>query len=154
MIRRPPRSTLFPYTTLFRSAAIKHDRVTSDTRIEAAEDALGRGAEGVDVRRDRERHLLALDPEVTTGVSRERRTETCELPAKCSARIVGLGEEQSRQIAPGDRPVRRHDVTEKGESFGLQVEGDGPFLREPRRRTQQADPFVTHHPHLQTLRFP
>src|SRR2546422_1304023 len=24
MIRRPPRSTLFPYTTLFRSGAIKH----------------------------------------------------------------------------------------------------------------------------------
>src|SRR3712207_335800 len=24
MIRRPPRSTLFPYTTLFRSALIKH----------------------------------------------------------------------------------------------------------------------------------
>src|SRR2546430_6290060 len=27
MIRRPPRSTLFPYTTLFRSASVKvHDR--------------------------------------------------------------------------------------------------------------------------------
>src|SRR3712207_8985733 len=27
MIRRPPRSTLFPYTTLFRSAALRHHRV-------------------------------------------------------------------------------------------------------------------------------
>src|SRR2546430_10293820 len=27
MIRRPPRSTLFPYTTLFRSAVIHGDRV-------------------------------------------------------------------------------------------------------------------------------
>src|SRR2546426_9230025 len=26
MIRRPPRSTLFPYTTLFRSRQGKHDR--------------------------------------------------------------------------------------------------------------------------------
>src|SRR2546429_6517335 len=26
MIRRPPRSTLFPYTTLFRSAALYHER--------------------------------------------------------------------------------------------------------------------------------
>src|SRR3712207_7951870 len=26
MIRRPPRSTLFPYTTLFRSAAARRDR--------------------------------------------------------------------------------------------------------------------------------
>src|SRR5438067_7927280 len=25
MIRRPPRSTLFPYTTLFRSAHVDHD---------------------------------------------------------------------------------------------------------------------------------
>src|SRR3989475_6909279 len=28
MIRRPPRSTLFPYTTLFRSGACGTDRVT------------------------------------------------------------------------------------------------------------------------------
>src|SRR3712207_8852401 len=30
MIRRPPRSTLFPYTTLFRSARPAHASVTSD----------------------------------------------------------------------------------------------------------------------------
>src|SRR3712207_3970957 len=30
MIRRPPRSTLFPYTTLFRSAAAGADRVAVD----------------------------------------------------------------------------------------------------------------------------
>src|SRR2546426_6739139 len=29
MIRRPPRSTLFPYTTLFRSSATRLSRVTS-----------------------------------------------------------------------------------------------------------------------------
>src|SRR2546423_10679196 len=28
MIRRPPRSTLFPYTTLFRSALVDHARGT------------------------------------------------------------------------------------------------------------------------------
>src|SRR5258705_1242877 len=44
MIRRPPRSTLFPYTTLFRSCALVVER-----------DA-GRGAEAVEasVLRDRE----------------------------------------------------------------------------------------------------
>src|SRR3989442_11540789 len=26
MIRRPPRSTLFPYTTLFRSVGVRHER--------------------------------------------------------------------------------------------------------------------------------
>src|SRR2546429_6692911 len=29
MIRRPPRSTLFPYTTLFRSAAIERELVAA-----------------------------------------------------------------------------------------------------------------------------
>src|SRR3712207_8921898 len=33
MIRRPPRSTLFPYTTLFRSMAIGFDE-TLDERLE------------------------------------------------------------------------------------------------------------------------
>src|SRR3712207_7782272 len=32
MIRRPPRSTLFPYTTLFRSAEQRHDRPGHDER--------------------------------------------------------------------------------------------------------------------------
>src|SRR3712207_7611260 len=29
MIRRPPRSTLFPYTTLFRSPPLAHDRAAA-----------------------------------------------------------------------------------------------------------------------------
>src|SRR2546427_5427638 len=37
MIRRPPRSTLFPYTTLFRSAqAIRSERVTQRVSAVAA----------------------------------------------------------------------------------------------------------------------
>src|SRR3712207_8235612 len=31
MIRRPPRSTLFPYTTLFRSRAASHQRIASSS---------------------------------------------------------------------------------------------------------------------------
>src|SRR3712207_7234086 len=33
MIRRPPRSTLFPYTTLFRSATLTHELRTPLTAI-------------------------------------------------------------------------------------------------------------------------
>src|SRR3712207_8334044 len=33
MIRRPPRSTLFPYTTLFRSAAPANSRASPDWRM-------------------------------------------------------------------------------------------------------------------------
>src|SRR5256885_12153721 len=44
MIRRPPRSTLFPYTTLFRSLAIVHAANVADGAVRAATypDAVGR----------------------------------------------------------------------------------------------------------------
>src|SRR2546426_7497405 len=47
MIRRPPRSTLFPYTTLFRSVRAGAGEGASDARAESAQ-ALepGRRAEG------------------------------------------------------------------------------------------------------------
>src|SRR3712207_7534675 len=47
MIRRPPRSTLFPYTTLFRSSRPKKPREDSDLSDEA-----------IDYRRKVERDLL------------------------------------------------------------------------------------------------
>src|SRR3712207_7726728 len=37
MIRRPPRSTLFPYTTLFRSGATTVDRNDADAIVGATE---------------------------------------------------------------------------------------------------------------------
>src|SRR2546430_7709294 len=36
MIRRPPRSTLFPYTTLFRSISIPKFRAAIDAKVHAA----------------------------------------------------------------------------------------------------------------------
>src|SRR3712207_8285188 len=47
MIRRPPRSTLFPYTTLFRSsaalsAAAQSDRDTATTHLNEAGEVAGR----------------------------------------------------------------------------------------------------------------
>src|SRR5256885_13327671 len=41
MIRRPPRSTLFPYTTLFRSQTHKHPQETSSMTVYAAPGAAG-----------------------------------------------------------------------------------------------------------------
>src|SRR5947209_17360638 len=35
MIRRPPRSTLFPYTTLFRSVFIQRGKLKSDSLVAA-----------------------------------------------------------------------------------------------------------------------
>src|SRR5258706_5472154 len=44
MIRRPPRSTLFPYTTLFRSDEAQHVAIEGDTALQ-----VGRGKRGRDV---------------------------------------------------------------------------------------------------------
>src|SRR3712207_7477230 len=43
MIRRPPRSTLFPYTTLFRSGEVEHARVEA-LRGDRVADAVGEDA--------------------------------------------------------------------------------------------------------------
>src|SRR2546422_11565242 len=56
MIRRPPRSTLFPYTTLFRSAARRAVRLH-----EAADAVLGARGPDDDVVADHERgHRLGV----------------------------------------------------------------------------------------------
>src|SRR5256885_11819973 len=39
MIRRPPRSTLFPYTTLFRSGEVVQVQITSDSRAQVSASA-------------------------------------------------------------------------------------------------------------------
>src|SRR5687768_18241210 len=48
MIRRPPRSTLFPYTTLFRSAEKREERLHDRVRFIAlvGEEAVVAGADG------------------------------------------------------------------------------------------------------------
>src|SRR3712207_7542286 len=44
MIRRPPRSTLFPYTTLFRSGVL---RVAPEERVQLRQPVVGDGGEQV-----------------------------------------------------------------------------------------------------------
>src|SRR6266511_5511423 len=58
MIRRPPRSTLFPYTTLFRSPALCAPRV--QTAVEKACDELGRSEEHTSELQSRENLVCRL----------------------------------------------------------------------------------------------
>src|SRR3712207_9341362 len=63
MIRRPPRSTLFPYTTLFRSGLVEHHRRRAEQvalRREQPAQAVRRGVGGQDaaVRQVLERALV------------------------------------------------------------------------------------------------
>src|SRR5947208_6665780 len=70
MIRRPPRSTLFPYTTLFRSAEIARGR-TRDLREQDVDVRIGV---------DAGRPLLAVEPAVRRiDLVLERRRARSEL---------------------------------------------------------------------------
>src|SRR5688572_31348028 len=51
MIRRPPRSTLFPYTTLFRSAGSRTERCSMSNILTARQDCLARSDELDDLAR-------------------------------------------------------------------------------------------------------
>src|SRR3712207_8924358 len=74
MIRRPPRSTLFPYTTLFRSAGLRWQRIPLTLSFRSTEPLL----EAVD--------RVFADPARTPGLTaaREPRSEehTSELQSR------------------------------------------------------------------------
>src|SRR2546422_9570610 len=80
MIRRPPRSTLFPYTTLFRSPRIR------DVLRRHPRDALGMDVLEVDEGAERQRHkdlelvggVHALDVEGRVGLRVARRLRFLE----------------------------------------------------------------------------
>src|SRR3712207_9148484 len=56
MIRRPPRSTLFPYTTLFRSGELAAEVVSGQAAIH--QEAFGRHGEGMVIHCRRETSFL------------------------------------------------------------------------------------------------
>src|SRR5258707_1408542 len=77
MIRRPPRSTLFPYTTLFRSVLVGH------ARIDVSE-VVGEGADVVVVVLGPAREVLARELAARPGDAERRRSEehTSELQSR------------------------------------------------------------------------
>src|SRR5256885_3246681 len=98
MIRRPPRSTLFPYTTLFRSVA---ERVVADQLAGDVVDA------ELDVRLDRHEDV-EIDPRpgrrsISTSSCRSRRTRseehTSELQSPCNLVCRLLLEKKNRDTS-------------------------------------------------------
>src|SRR2546430_5660722 len=102
MIRRPPRSTLFPYTTLFRSSGV----------CLAAEDADGLVGYLVCARYDDVWHLMnvAVTPERRRrGVATERSEEhTSELQSQSNLVCRLLLEKKKQAENDTDEHLRRH----------------------------------------------
>src|SRR3712207_6960351 len=70
MIRRPPRSTLFPYTTLFRSLRGNSDAVSRTLHGELQDRLAGAGIEVLETRLTH----LAYAPEIAEAMLRDRKS--------------------------------------------------------------------------------
>src|SRR5258706_3299959 len=60
MIRRPPRSTLFPYTTLFRSTEVVSDQNLLATAMETAQKLAAKPASALQASKRSEEHTSEL----------------------------------------------------------------------------------------------
>src|SRR2546427_4441770 len=116
MIRRPPRSTLFPYTTLFRSL---------DLEIEEARPMVGAVDRIRDGLIDRDRHGLRRRIDLIAAVNRERLAShglTSTLPGRSSAHPAGREAVEELRVEPheylGFRVVGR-DGADGGQRIAL-----------------------------------
>src|SRR3712207_6996236 len=84
MIRRPPRSTLFPYTTLFRSARVVVGAVHGHDRSQPFGGIGALGAAGVTGEHEQPRVVRHLDPGGGGDLHRALRSEehTSELQSR------------------------------------------------------------------------
>src|SRR5256885_8358867 len=94
MIRRPPRSTLFPYTTLFRSLRLAAQRLLGDERVRA-------GGPGVDLVVDQVQQLQDVhEADCHLLLERLRSEEhTSELQSPCNLVCRLLLEKNNRRLA-------------------------------------------------------
>src|ERR1051326_5259120 len=102
MIRRPPRSTLFPYTTLFRSE--RSLRMLGVPRGMAADELQG---------------AMRLDRENRAGVpAREGMSVPIGLRRIEQQHVVGIGKHGLALLrAPEHPPAHQHDAVRRGRLF-------------------------------------
>src|SRR3712207_8387263 len=81
MIRRPPRSTLFPYTTLFRSFVLDADNEVNDHRHTRKQDA---ARHALTVKHQEKRQVDQCRPRLFLPHDKEHRSEehTSELQSR------------------------------------------------------------------------
>src|SRR2546426_1779884 len=79
MIRRPPRSTLFPYTTLFRSLCFRGAFLLTEERFDDEVD---------DVTRRHEAEKPPQQPERLEGIRSEEHTSELQSPCNLVCRLL------------------------------------------------------------------
>src|SRR5256886_17321604 len=92
MIRRPPRSTLFPYTTLFRRG-IEPDAEAAGAVVEPEEDCFGR--------RGQRARLLRREQGIETGCAFLQHHELAAARVGARALVLSEGGDESPIAAPG-----------------------------------------------------
>src|SRR3989454_7981217 len=102
MIRRPPRSTLFPYTTLFRSVLVQ-----TEIALERRDLLLHPGGERVRARRGNPEAVLGREPHDVPSQADELRPHFGRRPAHRGAdlhdRLMQLGLHLGQhQVIPGE----------------------------------------------------
>src|SRR3989442_10822555 len=115
MIRRPPRSTLFPYTTLFRSA--RTHRAASGARGREAYEGALHSAQGAELLVDVRDLRLRAAPHVGAG----------------GARIESEGEQRLDLLQREPERLRLLDEAEPAHCAGV----EGPVASERARRLRQ-----------------
>src|SRR5207302_7873991 len=91
MIRRPPRSTLFPYTTLFRSEHVSLDvqeRRVRAVAVRQAQDVVGRSEEHTSELQSRENLVcrLLLEKKKKKKKKSTKHNEIHQLASQCKHR--------------------------------------------------------------------
>src|SRR2546426_9152630 len=99
MIRRPPRSTLFPYTTLFRSLGV----VVSEPRAEG---------KALDVGGDAEREPLALRPGIVLAIGDRKSTRLNSSHLVISYAVFCLKKKKKKKRI--DERISTHKSTGRG----------------------------------------
>src|SRR5256885_14446723 len=95
MIRRPPRSTLFPYTTLFRSAQFDADIVAVKTEIAQLE------AEGKHASRTAQQHLVTSLAAAHADLAKTKQSATHKLSVfkqETDARVRAIEVQVGKEI--------------------------------------------------------
>src|SRR5256885_13235959 len=85
MIRRPPRSTLFPYTTLFRSVYRPGEKQTCGTRTEIV---LCPSVSSKEWRLSREQSVAMLRPNWSLKIRSEEHTSELQSPCNLVCRLL------------------------------------------------------------------